>query len=157
IAPRTPAHCFWSVIEAARIALTYRTPVMLLSDGFLANGAEPWRVPSVDDLPDISVAFAGEADMDGGRFNPYQRDRRTLARPWAQGGQGAPRPPQPVPGQSGRRPPPLPAGDRAGAELGPTRLAPAGRVPRRRADLLEGPGHPVPQRRARAGHRGADL
>jgi 2-oxoglutarate ferredoxin oxidoreductase subunit alpha len=83
VAPRTPAHCFWAVIEAARIAITYRTPVFLLSDGYLANGAEPWLLPDVDALPDISVPFAGEDDIVDGRFLPYQRDRRTLARPWA--------------------------------------------------------------------------
>jgi 2-oxoglutarate/2-oxoacid ferredoxin oxidoreductase subunit alpha len=51
VAPRTPADCFDAALEAARIALTYRTPVMLLSDGYLANGSEPWRIPDVDELP----------------------------------------------------------------------------------------------------------
>jgi 2-oxoglutarate ferredoxin oxidoreductase subunit alpha len=83
VAPRTPSHCFWAVIEAARIALKYRTPVFVLSDGYLANGAGPWRVPDVADLPDISVAFAGEGDLVEGRFLPYARDPVTLARPWA--------------------------------------------------------------------------
>ncbi len=87
IAPSTPGDCFYAAIEAARIALKYRTPVFVLSDGYLANGAEPWLVPNVDDLPDISVAFATEAnhvDEDGNaHFWPYLRDPETLARPWA--------------------------------------------------------------------------
>ena len=74
-------------IEAARIAVKYRTPVFLLSDGYLANGAEPWRIPDVESLPDISVAFATEANHvaeDGtAEFWPYLRDPETLARPWA--------------------------------------------------------------------------
>src|SRR5207245_2252150 len=64
--------------------LKYRTPVILLSDGFLANGAEPWRLPDVEALPDISVAFAtGPNGEDGTTFLPYLRDPETLARPWA--------------------------------------------------------------------------
>jgi 2-oxoglutarate/2-oxoacid ferredoxin oxidoreductase subunit alpha len=88
IAPRSPGDCFDAALEAARIALTYRTPVILLSDGYLANGAEPWSIPSVDELPDLRVEFAtepnGSAD-DGteGQFLPYLRDPETLARPWA--------------------------------------------------------------------------
>jgi 2-oxoglutarate ferredoxin oxidoreductase subunit alpha len=81
IAPRTPAECFHAAIEAARIALKYRTPVFILSDTFLANSSEPWKVPSVDDLPDISVPFATEPNKDG-EFWPYVRDEN-LARPWA--------------------------------------------------------------------------
>ena len=80
IAPATPADCFSAAIEAARIALTYRTPVILLSDGYLANGSEPWRLPDVADLPDLRVEFAEPGD---GPFLPYLRDQRTLARPWA--------------------------------------------------------------------------
>jgi 2-oxoglutarate ferredoxin oxidoreductase subunit alpha len=87
VAPSTPGDCFFAVIEAARIALKYRTPVFVLSDGYLANGAEPWRIPDVASLPDISVEFATEAnhtDEDGNRhFWPYLRDSETLARPWA--------------------------------------------------------------------------
>jgi 2-oxoglutarate ferredoxin oxidoreductase subunit alpha len=87
IAARTPGHCFFAAIEAARIALKYRTPVILLSDGYLANGAEPWRVPRVEDLPDISVRYATEPNAtapDGSpQFLPYLRDPTTLARPWA--------------------------------------------------------------------------
>src|SRR5207244_10153763 len=60
----TPSHCFEAAIEAARLALKYRTPVILLSDGFLANGAEPWRLPDVAGLPDISVPFATEANAE---------------------------------------------------------------------------------------------
>jgi len=82
VAARTPSDCFDAAIEAARIALKYRTPVFLLSDGYLANGAEPWRLPSIDELPDISVPFATEANHDEG-FWPYLRDPETLARPWA--------------------------------------------------------------------------
>ncbi|HSK27176.1 MAG TPA: 2-oxoacid:acceptor oxidoreductase subunit alpha [Jiangellales bacterium] len=83
VAPRSPADCFDAALEAARIALTYRTPVFLLSDGYLANGAEPWRVPAVDDLPDLRVEFATKPNGEAGEFLPYLRDPRTLARPWA--------------------------------------------------------------------------
>jgi 2-oxoglutarate/2-oxoacid ferredoxin oxidoreductase subunit alpha len=83
IAPRSPGDCFDAALEAARIALTYRTPVILLSDGYLANGAEPWAVPDVDDLPDLRVEFASEPNGEDGEFLPYLRDPETLARPWA--------------------------------------------------------------------------
>ncbi|HEU4489736.1 MAG TPA: 2-oxoacid:acceptor oxidoreductase subunit alpha [Jiangellales bacterium] len=83
VAPCSPADCFDVALEATRIALTYRTPVFLLSDGYLANGAEPWRVPEVDDLPDLRVEFATEPNGEAGEFLPYLRDPRTLARPWA--------------------------------------------------------------------------
>ena len=80
VAPRSPGDCFDAAIEAARIALTYRTPVFLLSDGYLANGSEPWAVPSVDELPDLHVEFATEPNGDGpeasGEFLPYLRDPR---------------------------------------------------------------------------------
>jgi 2-oxoglutarate/2-oxoacid ferredoxin oxidoreductase subunit alpha len=83
----TPADCFDAAIEASRLALKYRTPVILLSDGYLANGAEPWRLPDVESLPDISVDFATElngTDAEGQPvFLPYLRDPDTLARPWA--------------------------------------------------------------------------
>jgi 2-oxoglutarate ferredoxin oxidoreductase subunit alpha len=82
VAPRSPADCFDTAIEAARIALRYRTPVLLLSDGYLANGSEPWRIPDTDTLPDISVDFATEPNH-GEEFWPYLRDPQTLARPWA--------------------------------------------------------------------------
>jgi 2-oxoglutarate ferredoxin oxidoreductase subunit alpha len=83
IAPCSPADCFHAAIEAARIALTYRTPVILLSDGYIANGSEPWRLPSVADLPDLRVPFASEPNGPDGQFLPYLRDPATLARPWA--------------------------------------------------------------------------
>ncbi|OKJ85151.1 2-oxoglutarate ferredoxin oxidoreductase subunit alpha [Streptomyces sp. CB01883] len=87
VAARTPADCFDAVLEAARIALTYRTPVFLLSDGYLANGSEPWRVPDLEQLPDLRVQFASGPNHtleDGTEvFRPYKRDPRTLARPWA--------------------------------------------------------------------------
>jgi 2-oxoglutarate ferredoxin oxidoreductase subunit alpha len=85
IAPRSPGDCFDAALEACRIALTYRTPVILLSDGYLANGAEPWAVPDVDDLPDLrsAVDFATEPNGEDGEFLPYLRDAETLARPWA--------------------------------------------------------------------------
>ncbi|HEY5986095.1 MAG TPA: 2-oxoacid:acceptor oxidoreductase subunit alpha [Streptosporangiaceae bacterium] len=89
IAPSTPADCFNTAIEATRIALKYRTPVIVLSDGYLANGAEPWCIPDIKDLPDISAEFSFSkpeewADGDGkADFRPFQRDPQTLARPWA--------------------------------------------------------------------------
>ena len=82
LAPSTPGNCFQMAVEAARIALKYRTPVYLLSDAYLANGAEPWLIPDVDSLPDLSVEFATEPNADGS-FLPYLRDPETLARPWA--------------------------------------------------------------------------
>jgi 2-oxoglutarate ferredoxin oxidoreductase subunit alpha len=82
LAAATPAQCFDAAIEAVRIALKYRTPVFLLSDAYLANGAEPWRLPDVSELPDISTTFA-TAPNGGGVFFPYLRDPETLARPWA--------------------------------------------------------------------------
>jgi 2-oxoglutarate ferredoxin oxidoreductase subunit alpha len=80
IAASTPSQCFHAAIEAARIALKYRTPVYLLSDAYLANGSEPWLIPDVAELPDISTQFAV---ADGSEFQPYARDPETLARPWA--------------------------------------------------------------------------
>jgi len=83
VAAQSPADCFAAALEAVRIALCYRTPVFLLSDGYLANGSEPWRVPNVADLPDLSVRFATEPNGADGTFLPYLRDPDTLARPWA--------------------------------------------------------------------------
>ncbi|MER5348793.1 2-oxoacid:acceptor oxidoreductase subunit alpha [Kitasatospora sp. NPDC002551] len=83
VAPATPAECFDAALEAARIAVTYRTPVFLLSDGYLANGSEPWRIPEVDELPAIEPDFATGPNREDGAFWPYLRDPRTLARPWA--------------------------------------------------------------------------
>jgi 2-oxoglutarate ferredoxin oxidoreductase subunit alpha len=82
IAPYSPPSCFWAALEAARIAVKYMTPVILLSDGHLANGAEPWRIPSVRKLPDISVRFATKPNV-ADQFWPYLRDEQTLSRPWA--------------------------------------------------------------------------
>jgi 2-oxoglutarate ferredoxin oxidoreductase subunit alpha len=81
IAPQSPTDCFDAAIEAVRIATTYRTPVYLLSDAYLANGSEPWLIPSVDTLPDLTVSFAEAGE--GEPFAPYSRDPVTLARPWA--------------------------------------------------------------------------
>jgi 2-oxoglutarate ferredoxin oxidoreductase subunit alpha len=87
VAAYSPTNCFFAAIEAVRIALKYRTPVILLSDGFLANGSEPWRLPDISELPDIRVPFTTEpnaVDDDGAPvFHAYLRDPATLARPWA--------------------------------------------------------------------------
>jgi len=86
VAAQSPSDCFFAAIEAARIAVTYRTPVILLSDGYLGNGSEPWRVPEISDLPDLSAAFAFATTADKpetGDFQPFKRDPQTLARPWA--------------------------------------------------------------------------
>jgi 2-oxoglutarate ferredoxin oxidoreductase subunit alpha len=80
LAASTPSQCFHAAIEAARIALKYRTPVYLLSDAYLANGSEPWLIPQIEELPDISTEFA---TANGGEFQPYERNAETLARPWA--------------------------------------------------------------------------
>jgi 2-oxoglutarate ferredoxin oxidoreductase subunit alpha len=82
IAAATPGGCFDAAIEAARIALKYRTPVFLLSDAYLANGSEPWLIPDVDSVQEIPVDFA-DAPNHEGEFLPYLRDTETLARPWA--------------------------------------------------------------------------
>ncbi|HWG64069.1 MAG TPA: 2-oxoacid:acceptor oxidoreductase subunit alpha [Streptosporangiaceae bacterium] len=89
VAPATPADCFDTTIEAVRIAVKYRTPVIILSDGYLANGSEPWRVPAVAGLPklrdEFSFSCASEWQQDAGKldFLPFKRDPQTLARPWA--------------------------------------------------------------------------
>jgi 2-oxoglutarate ferredoxin oxidoreductase subunit alpha len=86
VAPRSPGDCFDAAIEAARIATKYRTPVFLLSDGYLANGSEPWLLPVREELPDLRVEFATEPNHVGDKgpeFWPYLRDPETLARPWA--------------------------------------------------------------------------
>jgi 2-oxoglutarate ferredoxin oxidoreductase subunit alpha len=79
VAPATPGECFDMAIEAWRIALKYVTPVVYLSDAFLATGAEPWKIPTVADLPDISVSNWTDKET----FHPYERDPKTLARKWA--------------------------------------------------------------------------
>jgi len=83
VAASSPSDCFDAAIEACRIALKYRTPVYLLSDAYLANGSEPWLLPDVETLPDISTSFAAAPNADGEPFQPYLRDEQTLARPWA--------------------------------------------------------------------------
>jgi 2-oxoglutarate ferredoxin oxidoreductase subunit alpha len=108
LAPSTPGDCFDTAIEATRIAVKYRTPVIILSDGYLANGSEPWRIPDLAELPDLKAQFsfakatgpggAGSANGNGSRggnggpngargdqnaFQPFKRDPQTLARPWA--------------------------------------------------------------------------
>lgn len=84
LAPKSPADCFHAALEAARIALTYRTPVLLLSDNYVANGSEPWLLPEVESLPDLRVEFATRPNgEDGATFLPYLRNPETLARPWA--------------------------------------------------------------------------
>ena len=82
VASYSPSSCFWAAIEATRIALKFMTPVILLSDGYLANGAEPWRIPAIEKLPDLTVKFASQPNA-GDDFWPYLRDDETLARPWA--------------------------------------------------------------------------
>src|SRR5215213_9303038 len=93
VAPQSPGDCFDTALEAVRIAVTYRTPVMLLSDGMLANGSEPWRIPELDELPTIDPGFATDRNYTSqgiddsaeneAEFWPYLRDEATLARPWA--------------------------------------------------------------------------
>ena len=82
IAAATPGDCFYAAYDACRIALKYMTPVMLLSDGYLANGSEPWMIPNVDDLEEIDVTFVLEKNSDD-EFLPYLRNEETLSRPWA--------------------------------------------------------------------------
>ncbi len=79
IAPSSPGDCFWVALEASRIAIKYMVPVIILSDGYLANGAEPWKIPDVSELPEIPVHFETNTED----FHPYRRDPTTLARPWA--------------------------------------------------------------------------
>ena len=82
IAASTPGDCFYAAYEASRIALKYMTPVVLLTDGYLANGSEPWQIPSVKSLDDIKVKFK-KSSKNGEDYLPYERDEKTLARPWA--------------------------------------------------------------------------
>ena len=87
VAPQSPGDCFDIALEAVRIATTYRTPVIILSDGYLANGSEPWAIPSIADLPGERVAYTTKPnaidDKGDPVFHPYLRDPETLARPWA--------------------------------------------------------------------------
>ena len=80
MAAHSPAHCFDAAFNAAKIALEYMTPVVLLSEGFLGNGSEPWRIPSMADYPEIKPPFAVERE---GRFSPFERDPETMVRKWA--------------------------------------------------------------------------
>ena len=82
IAAATPGDCFFAAYEACKAAVTHMTPVMLLTDGYLANGSEPWNIPDLDELESIDVKFADKPNADGD-FLPYLRDDKTLARPWA--------------------------------------------------------------------------
>lgn len=79
VAPATPGECFWMALEASRIAVKHMLPVIVLSDGYLANGAEPWRIPTTSELPEIPVKFETNPE----NFHPYRRDPETLSRPWA--------------------------------------------------------------------------
>jgi 2-oxoglutarate ferredoxin oxidoreductase subunit alpha len=79
IAPRSPGDAFWAGYEAVRIATKYMIPVLVLSDGYIANGAEPWLLPKMDDLPEVNVTYHTDSE----NFKPYSRDAKTLARPWA--------------------------------------------------------------------------
>ncbi len=83
VAASSPGGCFDAAFEACRIAITARTPVVLLTDGYLANGSEPWRLPDLDALPTIDPGFAAEGNAEDGSFQPFLRDGTTLARPWA--------------------------------------------------------------------------
>jgi 2-oxoglutarate ferredoxin oxidoreductase subunit alpha len=83
VAPQSPSDCFDAAIDAVRIAVTYRTPVLLLSDGYLANGQEPWAIPDLDAVPAVDPSFAVEPNGPEGEFLPFLRDPQTLARPWA--------------------------------------------------------------------------
>ncbi len=82
IAAATPGDCFYAAYEAAQVALRYMTPVILLTDGYLANGSEPWQIPDMNDMDDIDVEFA-KGSNENGEFLPYKRNQTTLARPWA--------------------------------------------------------------------------
>ena len=83
LASSTPGDCFFAAYEACRIAVKYMTPVVLLTDGYLANGSEPWQIPALKDLPDFKVKFADKTNILDGQFMAYLRDKDTLARPWA--------------------------------------------------------------------------
>ncbi len=86
ICTRSPGDCFEAAIEAVRIAVKYMTPVMLLTDGYIANAAEPWKLPDLDAIKEFPVVHATPADRDEDGFNPYKRDPKTLARIWAKPG-----------------------------------------------------------------------
>jgi len=83
VAPRSPSDCFNMAVEAVRLAVEFMTPVIYLSDGYIANGAEPWKVPDVSDIPMINIVHPKQEDFADGEFLPYARDPDTLKRPWA--------------------------------------------------------------------------
>ena len=87
IAAHSPSHCFDAAFCAAQIALEHMTPVMLLSEGFLGNGSEPWRIPSMADYPEIKPPFVSGVLPEGEKFHPFERDPETLVRKWAIPGQ----------------------------------------------------------------------
>lgn len=86
VASRSPSDCFFAAIEAVRLAVKYMTPVILLTDGYIGNAAEPWRLPDLDELGSFPVQFASVADKEDGHFNPLKRDPQTLARIWPKPG-----------------------------------------------------------------------
>ncbi|PZU47978.1 MAG: 2-oxoglutarate ferredoxin oxidoreductase subunit alpha [Sphingomonas sp.] len=86
IAARSPADCFDAAIEACRLAVQFMTPVMLLTDGYIANAAEPWRVPDAGEFEPFPVLFYEEAPTDGAKYNPFTRDPETLKRHWVRPG-----------------------------------------------------------------------
>ena len=105
VAPQSPADCFDAAIEAARIAVTYRTPVMLLSDGMLANGSEPWRIPELDDLPAIDPGFATDRNQGLGDDEPASSGRTCATRrPWPGRGRSPARPDSSTASAASRRP-----------------------------------------------------
>ncbi len=83
VAPRSPSDCFNMAIEAVRLSVKYMCPVIYLSDGYIANGAEPWKVPDVEQIPEISITHPTQSDIGDDGFRPYERDPQTLARRWA--------------------------------------------------------------------------
>ncbi|MBR5724552.1 MAG: 2-oxoacid:acceptor oxidoreductase subunit alpha, partial [Bacteroidales bacterium] len=87
VAAHSPAHCFDAAFQAAKIALEHMTPVLLLSEGFLGNGSEPWRIPSMKDYPEIKPPFVRGMLPEGKKFQPFERDPETLVRRWAVPGQ----------------------------------------------------------------------
>lgn len=87
IAAHSPSHCFDAAFTAAKIALEHMTPVLLLSEGFLGNGSEPWRIPSMSDYPEIKPPFVNGVLSEGEKFKPFERDPRTKVRRWAVPGQ----------------------------------------------------------------------
>lgn len=86
VAPHSPSNCFDAAFNAARIAVEHMTPVIMLSEGFLGNGSEPWKVPSMSEYPAINPPYPATEEPLGGRFQPFRRDRQTMARTWAPAG-----------------------------------------------------------------------